>query len=244
MLIAVILLSAYLFIIFVLPFLFKAVRFLFWLCYDLFYAIKSGEKKFNEYGVTLYCGKQGSGKTTAMVEYLERMRKKYPDCLIYTNFDYANQDGAFTDWEQLLTIRNGEKGVIFAIDEIHSEFSNNDWSTFPSNLLREITQQRKQRIKIIGSSQRFNRVVVQLREQTFEVIECNTLFGRWTFTKAFDADDYNAVIDDPEKKLKLRRLWRRSFIQTNKLRSLFDTYAKIEAMRKNYKEGKYKREVI
>ena len=104
-------------------------------------------------------------------------------------------------------------------------------------MLAEITQQRKQRIKIVGTSQVFTRVVKQLREQTFEVVECRTIGGRWTFTRAFDAEDYNAVCERPEAKMKLRRLWRRSFVQSKELREKYDTYAKIQKMAEAVNKG-------
>lgn len=44
------------------------------LSYDLYHRIRNG-KEFREYGLTLYCGRQGGGKTMAMTEYLERMRR-------------------------------------------------------------------------------------------------------------------------------------------------------------------------
>lgn len=44
------------------------------LFYDLYHRIRNG-KEFREYGLTLYCGRQGGGKTMAMTEYLERMRR-------------------------------------------------------------------------------------------------------------------------------------------------------------------------
>lgn len=208
----------------------------FWgvLVYDTYQKFKYG-KTFGEYGLTLYCGRQGAGKTMAMVEYLERMRKKYPEAIICTNFGYIHQHLEMNSWEQILELRNGDKGVIFAIDEIQNEYSSASWQKFPEGLLAEITQQRKQKIKIVGTSQVFTRVVKQLREQTFEVVDCRTLAGRWTFTKAFDAEEYNAVAERPEVKLKLRRLWRRNFIQSKALREKYDSYAKIEKMAKDIK---------
>lgn len=205
--------------------------FIFWiyLCRDIFCRLKNG-KEFREYGLTLYCGRQGAGKTMAMVEYLERMRKKYPEAIICTNFGYIHEHVEMTSWEQIFKLRNEHKGVIFAIDEIQNEYNSSSWQKFPEGLLAEVTQQRKQRIKIIGTSQVFTRVVKQLREQTFEVVDCRTLAGLWTFTKAFDAEDYNAVCERPEAKLKLRRLWRRNFVQSKKLREKYDSYAKIERM--------------
>lgn len=209
----------------------KFCKFWYWLFRDLRYYAKHG-RPFGEYGLTMYCGRQGAGKTMAMVEYLERMRHKYPDVVIVTNFGYKYETRAMTDWRDFFEIRNGEKGVIFAIDEIQNEFSSTAWKNFPETLLAEITQQRKQKVKIVATSQVFTRVAKPLREQTFEVVECATLFGRWTFTKAFDAYEYNALIDQPDRKNKLRRLWRRNFIQDDYLRDLYDSYAKIERLKR------------
>lgn len=208
----------------------KIIQFIRWKIIDIRNVWKNG-RQFEEYGLTIFCGRQGSGKTVAMTEYLERMRQKYPECIIITNYFYRGQDRELCGWQDFMNVRNGKKGVIFAVDEIQNEWSNDKWKDFPEFLLAEITQQRKQRIKIVATSQIFTRVVKQLREQTFEVVECYTLLGRWTFTKCFDAEDYNSIIDKPEKKLKLARKWRRSFIQTDKFRGLFDSYAKIERLK-------------
>lgn len=213
-------------------FFIKFLMFWIYLFKDIGYRL-THKKEFREYGLTLYCGKQGAGKTVAMTEYLERMRQQYPEALIITNYNYIHQDGELHSWEQLLTLRNGQKGVIFAIDEIQNEYSSESWKNFPEGLLAEITQQRKQRIKIVGTSQVFTRVVKQLREQTFEVVDCRTIAGRWTWLKAFDAEEYNCVCDNPEAKMKLKRVWRRNFVQTKKLRDLYDSYAKIERMQKD-----------
>lgn len=209
----------------------KFFKFWYWLAVDLRNIRKFG-RPFSEYGLTMYCGRQGYGKTIGMLEYLERMRHKYPDCLILTNFAYKHETRPFVDWKDFFDVRNGEKGVIFAIDEIQNEFTSTAWKNFPETLLSEITQQRKQKIKIVATSQVFTRVAKPLREQTFEVVECRTLANRWTFTKAFDAEEYNAVIDQPVLKNKLHRLWRRNFIQDNALRELYDSYAKIERIKR------------
>lgn len=208
----------------------KLFKFFYFKFLDIRNTFKNG-RTFNEFGLTMYCGRQGAGKTTATVEYLERMRSLYPKAIIVTNFGYIHQHMEFTDWKMFFDVRNGEDGVIFAIDELQNEFESTAWKNFPPNLLREITQQRKQRIKIVGTSQVFTRVVKPLREQTFEVVECFTFLGRWTFTKAFDAQEYEAVIQNPTLKNKLRRLWRKNFVQDQKLRDLFDSYAKIEKMK-------------
>lgn len=208
-------------------FFLKFMIFIVYKCIDVYYRIKNGVK-FSEYGLTMYCGRQGAGKTTAMTEYLERMRRQYPNSLILTNYGYKHETQAFVDWNDFFTIKNGTDGVIFAIDEIQNEFSSAAWKNFPESLLSEVTQQRKQRVKIVCTSQIFTRVAKPLREQCMDVVECFTIAGRWTWTKCFDAVDYNRVIDSPTGKDKLRRLYIKTFIQDDYLRSLYDSYAKIE----------------
>ena len=188
---------------------------------------------FKEFGVTMFTGKQGGGKSIALTEYCLRMKRKYPKVKILTNYGYDQQDQEINDWFDLMSVRNGLDGVIFAIDEIQNEFDNSKWKDFPPWLLKEITQQRKQRVKIVTTSQVFTRVVKQIREQSYDVGECRTLMGRWTFVRIFDGEEYNDWIDggrDPDKKRKMVRKKRYSFIQTDELRKVFESYDKIQTL--------------
>jgi ATP-dependent Clp protease ATP-binding subunit ClpX len=209
---------------------FKLLDFLRWVYVDIITS-QTRSTRFKPYGLTVYCGRQGAGKTVSMVEYANRIRAKYPDCIIVANFSYIHADFFMSDWRDLLQIRNGTKGVLFLIDEIHSEYSSQDWKDFPENLLSEISMQRKQKIKICATSQVYSRVVKQIREQTFSVIQCFTFADRWTFTREYDAIDYEIMCDNPEKRKKLRPI-KRSFVQDDYLRKCYDTYEKIKRMKK------------
>lgn len=189
--------------------------------------------EFQEYGFTFFVGRQGAGKTISMVRYLEVMKERYPDCLVVANFDYYRADKIMTDWRDLLTIRNGTNGVIFAIDEIHSEYDSSKWKDIPEDLLSEISQQRKQRVKIIASAQFFTRVAKPLREQAVTVVNCNTFLGRFTTNREYDALDYACVVDNPLVVMKrVKPLRKSSFVQSDFLRGCYDTYAKVERMQK------------
>lgn len=203
-----------------------------WLVYDILWTIING-KVFKPYGLTCFVGRQGGGKTISMVEYLDKMKVMYPDALIITNFNYIGQDMPFTSWRQFTEVRNGLNGVIFAIDELQNEYNSNNWKDFPEDLLSVVTMQRKQRIKIVATSQVFTRVVKQLREQCYEVVECKTFFGRWTKQKCYDADDYNYIIDNPtpERRFRTRKKWKYSFVQSNYVRDLFDSYSVVESIK-------------
>lgn len=186
---------------------------------------------FDQYGFTLYCGRQGSGKTTSMVEYLNRMHKKFPKAWIVTNFKYKYATHVMKDWRDFFELRNGTDGVIFAIDEIHSEFSTMQSRDFPESLLSEISQQRKQRIKIVATSQVYSRVAKPIREQCFSVIQCVTYCNRWTFTREYDAADYELDSNVVKLKKKVHPINRHSFVQSDFLRKCFDTYEKIERLK-------------
>lgn len=213
----------------------KLLKYLGYGVVDIRKAVK--ENKFNDYGLTVYAGRQGSGKSISMTERLEQIRRDYPDVKILTNYGYVYEDDKLDDWQKLVDVRS-DAGVVFAIDEIQNEFDVYDTRNFNLEILKVITQQRKQGIKILATSQIFSRVSKPLREQTFEVVECNTLLGRWTFQKAFDADDYNLYLDNPhpEKMFDVSRKWKKNFIQSNRIRTLFDSYAVIESMKKLVKQ--------
>jgi len=209
---------------------FKPFNFIRWTIVDL---ARSKEKglEFGEYGFTIYCGRQGGGKTSAMVNYLNRMRYKFPNVIIVTNFSYKYADRQMGGWRDLFEIRNGEDGVIFALDEIHSEYSSASYKDFPEELLSEISQQRKQRVKIVATSQSFGRVAKPIREQCASVVQCKTVLNRWTFTREYDAVDYEMHNGSKNRKEKLRSFRRISFVQSDNFRKCFDTYEKIERLK-------------
>lgn len=208
--------------------------------------INRANPHFEEYGLTVYCGHQGSGKSISMVERLEQIRRDYPEVMILTNFGYSNQNEALSDWQQLIDVRNGEKGIVFCIDEIQNEFDVYETRNFNLDLLKVVTQQRKQGIKILATSQIFTRVTKPLREQCYEVVECRTIAKRWTFQRCFDADDYNMLIDsvDVEKKQKIARKWRKNFVQSDAIRNKFDSYAVIDSMKKLIDQERGKRRKV
>ncbi|MDE5782242.1 MAG: hypothetical protein K2I03_12330 [Lachnospiraceae bacterium] len=211
----------------------KLVRCIYWVIKDIKLNIKLKKENkvvFNRYGLIMFVGRQGEGKTVSLVNYCKELKEQFPNLKIYSNFDLSFADGKIQTLNDLLLIRNGEDGVLFAIDELQNEFSSTLSKSFPENLLSTITMQRKQRIQIATTTQVFTRVAKPLREQCFEVVECRTFFNRWTRNKCYDAIDYNTVTEsrNPEAKLKLLKKWKLSFIQTDDLRNCYDTYEVVQ----------------
>ena len=133
----------------------------FWICFPklLYYWVKDiidyDPFVFRPYGCWFFVGKQGSGKTISLVHRLEKLKKRYPRIKIYTNMGYVNETAPLKSLNDLLDISkyNGEFGTVFVIDEIQNEFSCKTSKDFPETLLSLITQQRKNRILILTTSQ-------------------------------------------------------------------------------------------
>ncbi|MBO0468433.1 ATPase [Enterococcus plantarum] len=198
---------------------------------------KSGVKTFSEYGLRLYSGCQGSGKTSSMIEQLERYRLEYGGQLfIATNFGYKNQDLALETFEDLVDLPKlvrelGYIGLVIGWDEIQNDFDNTT-RNFPVTILRTITQQRKQAIKILATSQVFTRVAKPIREQTFEVVQCRTFVGRWVFQKWYDPVEYEYYIANANKDQKLPVKRKYNYVQTDHMRDQYDSYAVIDNLGK------------
>lgn len=211
---------------------FKYYDLLRWILVD-FIEREKHKGEFREYGFTFYTGRQGAGKTASMVHRLDVIKERYPKCLVVTNFAYYRADYIMQDWRDIMTIRNGTDGVLFAIDEIHSEYSAASWKDVPEDLLSEVSQQRKQRVKILATAQYFTRVAKPLREQASTVIACTTFAGRLTKNREYDALDFATIVDNPNVATKkLRPISKSSFVQSDAFRACYDTYEKIKRMRK------------
>ena len=215
----------------------KLVKFIKYVSLDIYgnYKLRrAGYKPFKDYGLRLYSGVQGSGKTMSMVHQLEIYRRDFPGLLIATNFGYINEDLPLTSLSEIpavskLARENGYSGVVIGWDEIQNDFDNQT-RNFPITILRTITQQRKQAIKILATSQVFTRVAKPIREQTFEVVQCSTIAGRWTFERFYDPIEFEYFIQNPDKKEKMNTKRKINFIQTNEIRNLYDSYAVIDSL--------------
>lgn len=209
-----------------LPFLLRVGR---WLLIDAYRNIKNPPQT-HLYGIWLYCGLYGQGKTISLTEYLTRMRNKYGDKIyISTNYGFKYEDFPLTDWKDLLTTY--DRPVIFGYDEIQNEFNSRDYKNFPYELVKLLTQNRKGHGKqIVGTAQRYGRVDKTIRELCTHVVECKRAwFGRVTKTKTYDIEDYEQMLNEIDV-MKKRKIpcKRYTFIQSDELRNSYDTLQMLE----------------
>lgn len=192
---------------------------------------KKNDEMFPFYGMHFYCGRQGSGKTFSMTYELEKIRKKYPKCKIYTNYGYKYQTMPIYNISMLQNEKyyNGIDGVVFAIDEIQNLYQSSNVNNVPPEVLGVVTQLRKQKVYIICTSQVFTRVSKPLREQAFYITECKTLFHSLTVCNKYNADEYLLDIDRVEKQAQPIKHY--SIVHNDKLRNSYDTYMLIKSIK-------------
>jgi len=190
---------------------------------------------FAFYGLHMFCGQQGKGKTIGVVEFLQRIKLLYPECQIYTNMGYTEQNGKITHWKDVVERTNGTKGVVEVIDEIQAWFSSNQSKDFPPEMLAEISQQRKQRKMLIGTAQVFSRISKPIREQTTFVYLPITFTGCLTIVRRSRPEFWN---DEKQEFTKFEKTY--FFVHTDKIRNSFDTYERIG----DYKEKGFKSDLI
>jgi hypothetical protein len=190
---------------------------------------------FSYYGLHMFCGRQGSGKTVAIVQMLMMLQDKYPNLKVHTNMEYKYQDAKISHWKQVVERTNGTSGCVEVIDEIQAWFSSLQSKDFPPEMLSEISQQRKQRKMLIGSAQVFSRIAKPIREQTTYVYLPRTFFGCLTIVRKSRPEFWN---DEEQVFTKYEGTY--FFIHNKKIRDAYDTYERINS----YKNKGFKSDEI
>lgn len=192
-------------------------------------------------GTTVFCGPQGSGKTISAVRMVQNIVKKFPQCTICSNIDFhyvpeGQKDSLsgvlghkgeyiqYNDLDQLINVQNGYAGVLYVLDEMHLLFNSLQSKDMPLEVFQEVSQQRKQRKAIIGTSQVFMRLAKPFREQIANVVLCNTWFKYFQFNTFIDGT--TAVERDGQ--LEAVSYGTKFFFHSPTLYESYDTYAKVK----------------
>lgn len=180
---------------------------------------------FQPQGLIVFTGRQGYGKSAAMMQYATDLIDQYPlaKCLSNTAFKY--QTKSLRHWKQLVDYKNGSKGVIVIMDELQNWFSSNQSRNFPPEMLSVITQNRKNRRVILGTAQNFYLLAKPIRSQCTEIRQCMTFAGVVTVVMRCEPIVDN---DGDVKEMKYRGMY--FFVHSPRLRESYDTYAVIDSL--------------
>lgn len=162
---------------------------------------------WNGYGLNIYIGLFGHGKTLSAVHEIYRVAKRYPYVHILTNVPLPALDQErvemLTSYKQIVDCQ--ENTLIF-IDEISTLFNSRAYKDFPMDLLFQVLQCRKNRKQLIATAQRFGHVDKLMRDITDYVIDTNK-YWRLQSNKFYDAWDYENAMNRDLIKCKKSRWW-------------------------------------
>lgn len=138
---------------------------------------------------------------------------------------------AYDGLDCIKDLSNGIEGVLYLIDEIHLEFNSLESKNIPIEIMVEVSQQRKQRKHIVGTSQVYMRLAKPLREQIDTVVICHNWLSCIQYNKVINGKTATEKNGKLEAEIIKKYIW----FHRPELYSSYDTYAKMKRYRKEWK---------
>jgi len=258
-----------------------------YICLDIYEYFKYKKwKDFRNYGIDMFVGMFGHGKTLSMTHKAVRLYKKHGDSLRFiSNYDLKGiphaklenfnqivklgrealeeQPKYYEDGEPLPVyyyddkgkvkreyrrkvkvgkdadgnpiyerkiLRPVYKGTVVLIDEIEDILSHRNYASFPLQMLNTLTQQRKAKIYIMCSAQRFFMVDKLFRAITTHVVDCSKHW-RLQHMMYYDAWDYENAMNTQLVKQLTHKWW---FVKNSDFDSYDTTQMISDDMSKNF----------
>ncbi len=197
-------------------------------------------KEFFGWGIHLYVGLFGAGKSCFAVSDVYAMCLKYPQLHVLTNIKLTNfpEHTRILRLETAQDILNAPRNTVVLIDEIGSIFNSRDFSSgktaVPKVLYQHLTQCRKRKIMILGTVQRYNLLDKQIRDVTADVTACVSSpahpFTRYMTAYKYDIDEYEMYQQNRTYAPRIENT--RTKIQRELFRNLYDTEELVQGMLK------------
>lgn len=151
-------------------------------------------RNFNYFGIDMFVGMFGHGKTLSLANQATLLYKRYGDSIQFISNIKLNgiPYTPLVNFNQLVdlgTQNSDYQGTVVIIDEISSVLSHRNYSNFPLELIGLLCQQRKRHVYIMCTAQRFFMVDKIWRSITTRVIDCHK-YWRFQHGEIYDAWDY------------------------------------------------------
>lgn len=216
-------------------------KFIYYIVFDkLIYYFYRRKLEFYGWGIHLYTGKFGQGKTSLMTIIAYKLCKKYPQLHVLTNLKLKN----FPEHTKIIELKtaddilNAPDNTLVLIDEIGTLFNSRDFTSgknsVPKPVFQHLCQCRKRHMMILATVQRFNLLDKQIRDITATVTSCRTSFkhpfSRMLTGITYDIDEYEAYVQNSLYNPRVDST--RVEIQTDFYRNLYDTSELIQGFLK------------
>ncbi len=223
-------------------------HFLFLVFIDFINWIKSrGWTIFEGWGIHIYIGSFGQGKTCSMVRDAYNICSSYHNLNVITNLELRN----FPKDTNIIPLQSkgGARQIIEApdntlvvLDELGTIWNSRDFADgktkdgkgggLSKSVFQNIAQCRHRHIMILGTAQHWKFMDVLLRRITDYVIICSSSFAhpfsRMITNRIYGAKEYELFAENPM--LPLFPIDVDCFVQTDKLRGLYDTREMVDTL--------------
>lgn len=166
----------------------------------ILYFVEKRWRRFNKFGIDMWIGMFGHGKTLSMSHRAEQIYKQFGDSIRFiSNYKLNNIPYIpLLNFEQLVDLGEEQESkyqaTVVLIDEVENLLSHRNFANFPLELLHMLTQQRKKRVYIMCSAQRFFMVDKLWRSITTNIYDCNKTW-RFQHMELYDAWDYENAMN-------------------------------------------------
>lgn len=207
------------------------------------YIVDKKWRDFNYWGFHLFVGKFGAGKTISAVRRCYWACKTHHGVTVLTNINLTGfpVDTNIIKLKNIYQVLDLPDKSIVLIDEVGSIFNNRDIMyakvkgekrPLPKQVFQHLVQMRHRRIMVLGTVSRWSLLDKQLRDIADTVTECHSWFSdpfsRYTTCAEYDAEQYDKLFNNPL--LPIRRIGYYSYVQTDDLRSKYDTMQLVEGL--------------
>ena len=211
-------------------FLFNIHNVTFYAPIDIFKYIKNRQwTKWGGFGIRMFCGYFGSGKSMLASKYVCDMYHKYKHSdtplTVLSNIPLAIPYIELKNINQILKV---EKNTIIFIDECNTLFNARAWKDFPTELVYQLCQNRKKHIMLLMTAPRFHLVDKSIRDVTQYVYQCVHPFWRFHFVYVYDGWEWENC---PNINM-LKSINRFGVFAKNKYYKNYDSFAIIDNVKK------------
>lgn len=198
---------------------------------------KKKKKAFPHYGLKIWYGGQGEGKTISAVRESRKVLTQYPKATFITNVKIKgikNKTYYFADTKELLKTLdkvidpNNIYGYVVLIDEIHIAFASMFNKGIDPEVLKWLSQQRKTGIYMLGTTQQYGRLPKAFRDyvlQSGQLIICHKIKALkiLQINQVLNMDETYEMGNELVKKVAYKDIW----LHDKELYESYDTYAVI-----------------
>lgn len=210
---------------------------------DYFIWLKSrGWTNFEEFGIFIYLGEFGEGKTGSAVRDCYNLCCKYKGLHVITNITLYNfpEDTTILPLNSIWDIINAPENSIILIDELGTIWNSRDFMNkgkkgdagIPKPVFQFLCQVRHRNVVVLATAQDWADIDVVIRRKVRSVTVCSAWFKhpftRMITNRVYAAREYDLFYQNPL--FPLLTVDEDVYVQTDKLRKLYNTAEMVDTM--------------